>query len=59
MWYRERTERALVSIGKDEANDIFREQREKGEKEQIELECHFCDKKYIFTKEYVDKLFEA
>ena len=56
---RERTERALVSIGKDEANDIFREQREKGEKEQIELECHFCDKKYIFTKEYVDKLFEA
>lgn len=56
---RERTERALVSIGKNETNDIFREQREKGEKEQIELECHFCDKKYIFTKEYVDKLFEA
>ena len=56
---RERTERALISIGKDEAESIFKEQRENGEEEKITLECHFCDKKYVFTKEYVNKLFEA
>jgi molecular chaperone Hsp33 len=31
---RERTERALISIGKDEAESIFKEQRENGEEEK-------------------------
>ncbi len=53
----DRTKRAIISLGKDEVESIFKEQREKGEEEKIELGCHFCDKKYIFTKEDTDKLF--
>lgn len=55
---RERTERALISIGKKEIEDIFSEQRAKNEKELITLECNFCNKKYEFTKEDTNKLFK-
>ena len=54
----ERTGKALMSLGKDEILKIFEEATEKGEKEIIELECHFCDKKYSFTKAEALKLFE-
>lgn len=50
---RERTGRALVTIGRDEVNDILAEQG------QVEICCHFCDKKYIFTPEDCDALFAA
>ena len=53
----DRTKRAVVSLGKAEIDSIFAEKRENGEEEKIELECHFCDKKYVFTKEDTDKLF--
>lgn len=53
-----RTKRALYSIGKDEIEKIFAEQREKGECEQIELECHFCNKKYVFSKDEALSLFK-
>ena len=53
----DRTKRALISLGKEEIDSIFAEKRENGEEEKIELECHFCDKKYAFTKEDTDKLF--
>lgn len=41
---RERMERALISIGK---KDIL----ELAEDEETEVECHFCNQKYKFTKE--------
>ena len=53
----DRTRRAIVSLGKAEIDSIFAEKRDNGEEEKIELECHFCDKKYVFTKEDTDKLF--
>ena len=56
---RERTERALVSIGKKEAYDILDEQNAEGKDEIITLECNFCDKKYEFTREDVSKLFKS
>lgn len=55
---RERTARALISLGKSEVEGIFNEQKEKGEDEIIELECHFCDKKYTFTREDAARLFK-
>ena len=55
---RERTERALISLGKTEIEKIFEEQKANGEKEEIVLECHFCDKKYTFTKDEAKKLFD-
>ena len=53
----ERTKRALISLGKEEIESIFAEKKAKGEEEKIELECHFCDKKYAFYREDVEKLF--
>lgn len=48
----ERMERALVSIGKKELSEIIEEQGE------AELTCQFCDNKYCFTKEELEKLME-
>ncbi len=54
---RERTEKALISIGKSEAEKVLDEQKGEG-KDYIELSCHFCDKTYKFTKNDIDKLFD-
>ena len=53
---RERTEKALVSIGKSEAYKILDEQKAQGQ-DYIELSCHFCDKTYKFYKNDIDKMF--
>lgn len=50
---RERMERALISIGKHELRDIIEEQGE------AEMCCHFCDKKYKFDREQLEKLYTA
>ena len=48
---RARLEQVVVSLGRDEAYDILRENG------QLELTCQFCNKKYVFTKNDVDTLF--
>lgn len=48
---RERTGRALVAIGRKEVEDILKEQG------QVEVCCHFCDKKYVFSPEDCEALF--
>ena len=55
---RERTERALISVGKKECDSIFAEQKSNGENEVITLECNFCNKKYKFTRDDVNKMFK-
>lgn len=47
---RERVERALVSLGNDELDKMAKEQ------DDIEVCCHFCDKKYHFTPEEIISL---
>ncbi len=54
---RERCAGALVSLGKKEVDGIFAECRSEGKAEEIQFECHFCDKKYLFTKEETERLF--
>lgn len=54
---RERCARALVSLGRGEVDGIFAECRDEGKPEEIQFECHFCDKKYLFTKDQAEKLF--
>lgn len=44
---RERTSRILVSLGRDKLREIS------DEGEDIEVCCHFCDKKYTFTPEEI------
>lgn len=55
---KERTERALINLGKPEIEKIFLEQKKEGKEEKIELECHFCNKKYSYTKEEALALFK-
>lgn len=47
---RERMERALISIGKDELQSLIDEQG------GAEMTCRFCDNKYNFTKEELEEL---
>ncbi|MCH5210655.1 MAG: Hsp33 family molecular chaperone HslO [Oscillospiraceae bacterium] len=49
---KERMERALVSIGKEELQGIIDEQGE------AELTCRFCDNKYLFNKQDLLELLE-
>lgn len=55
---RERCARALVSLGRKEVEGIFAECREEGKPEEIQFECHFCDKKYLFCKDEALRLFD-
>ena len=50
---RERVERALVSMGKEEMENLIKEQG------SANLTCQFCDKIYDFTKEELENLLEA
>ena len=45
-----RVEKALISIGKKELDDIIRDGKD------IELKCHFCGKAYNFTVDEVKEL---
>lgn len=48
----ERMERALISIGREELQSLIDEQGE------AELTCRFCDRKYTFSREELEKLME-
>lgn len=47
---RERVEKTLISLGKNELNAILEEE------DGINVECHFCDKNYGFTSEDIENL---
>ncbi|MBR6694656.1 MAG: Hsp33 family molecular chaperone HslO [Clostridia bacterium] len=44
---RERVERALISTGREELESMAKELPE------IEVKCHFCDKKYVFSPQEI------
>ena len=46
--------RSLISLGKDECMGLADEDPN----EQVELTCRFCDRKEIFTKDELSKLFD-
>ena len=49
---KERMEKALISIGKEELEALIAEQGE------AELTCQFCDNKYLFNKKELETLLE-
>ncbi|MBQ3568884.1 MAG: Hsp33 family molecular chaperone HslO [Anaerotignum sp.] len=49
---RERVEKALISIGRDELEKIIREDK------KANLHCHFCSKEYDFNEEQLVALLE-
>jgi molecular chaperone Hsp33 len=53
---RERVERALVTLGEKELYGMLAEQIAEGKKEELEVNCRFCDRKEIFTKADIEKM---
>lgn len=49
---RERVEKALISIGEKEIEDMIREGKD------VELNCHFCNSHYLFTPKELKKLLD-
>lgn len=49
---RERVEAALISTGLDSLKEMAES------KEDIKVECHFCDKEYIFTSDDINYIIE-
>ena len=50
---RERVERALITLGAEELNDMIAEQH------GAKVDCHFCNKRYEFTEEDLRALLAA
>lgn len=50
---RERTDRALISIGKEELTKLIEEDG------KAEITCHFCDNVFNYTKEELETLLES
>ena len=50
---RERTDRALISIGQEELNKIIEEDG------KAQITCHFCDNIYDYSKEELEALLES
>ena len=50
---KERVEKALISIGRKEIQELIDEGKE------IEMNCHFCNNNYIFTVEELKNILKA
>lgn len=48
----ERMERGLISLGKKELKEIIEEE------EQIETVCHFCNEKYLFSRDKLQSILD-
>ena len=53
---RERVERALITLGENDLYGMLAEQVAEGKKEELEVNCRFCDRKEIFTREDIEKM---
>ena len=56
---RERTTRALITLGKDELLKMLAEQVKEGKPERLEVNCRFCDKKQYYNRADIEKMFPA
>ena len=56
---RERTTRALITLGKPELLKLLEEQVSEGKHERLEISCRFCDKKQYYNRADVEKMFES
>ena len=54
---RERTTRALVTLGKPDLLKLLQEQVAEGKPERLEVLCRFCDKKQYYNRADIDKMF--
>ncbi len=54
---RERTTRALITLGKPELLKLLKEQVAEGHPERLEISCRFCDKKQYYNRDDIEKMF--
>jgi len=54
---RERTTRALITLGKPDLVKLLEEQVAEGKPERLEVSCRFCDKKQYYNRADIDKMF--
>ena len=53
-----RMQEKIKSLGKAEILKMLDEQVAEGKNEHLEVNCRFCNKKHIFTREDIEKMFE-
>lgn len=54
---RERTTKALITLGKNDLLKLLDEQVAEGKSEQLEVACRFCDKKQYYCRADIEKMF--
>lgn len=54
---RERTTKALITLGKDDLLKLLEEQKAEGKSEALEVNCRFCDKKQYYNRADIEKMF--
>ena len=54
---RERVEKALITLGKDELYKMLEEQKAEGKADELEVNCRFCGRSEKFTRNDIDKMF--
>ena len=54
---RERTTKALITLGKTDLLKLLEEQVAEGKPERLEVNCRFCDKKQYYNRDDVEKMF--
>ena len=54
---RERTTKALITLGKPDLLGLLQEQINEGKPERLEVACRFCDKKQYYNRDDIEKMF--
>ena len=54
---RERTTKALITLGKPDLLGLLEEQIAEGKPERLEVACRFCDKKQYYNRDDIEKMF--
>ena len=54
---RERTTKALITLGKNDLMSLIDEQISEGKPARLEVNCRFCDKKQYYNRDDIEKMF--
>ena len=54
---RERTTKALITLGKNDLMKLIDEQVSEGKPARLEVNCRFCDKKQYYNRDDIEKMF--
>ena len=54
---RERTTKALISLGKEDCLSLLEEQIAEGKSDELEVTCRFCDSKQYYNRQDIEEMF--